>query len=125
MFTSLKRVLKSGWLGFWRNKWLSSAAILTMSLAIFGITSLLLANVLISSLSGRLEEKIDVSVYFQLNTPEEEILGARGELVKLSEVKAVEYTSADDAIEKFKQKHGDNEILMQSLSELGTNPLEA
>ncbi len=125
MITTLIRIIKAGWLSFWRNKWLSSAAISMMSLAIFGITSLLLANVLINSLTANLEDKIDISVYFHLTAEEDNILAARNELIKLSEVRSVEYISTDEALKRFREKHADNEVLMQSLDELEKNPLEA
>ena len=125
MITTLIRITKAGWLSFWRNKWLSSAAISMMSLAIFGITSLLLANVLINSLTANLEDKIDISVYFHLTAEEDDILAARNELIKLSEVRSVEYISTDEALKRFRNKHADNEVLMQSLDELEKNPLEA
>jgi cell division transport system permease protein len=125
MFTSLRRIITSGWLSFWRNKWLSATAITMVSLAIFAITSLLLVNVLINSLITNLEDKIDISVYFNLDTPEEEILETRSKLVKLEEVRSVEYISAEEALKKFKEKHRDNQVLMQSLQELDSNPLEA
>ncbi len=125
MITSLVRVIKSGWLSFWRNKWLSLAAIAMVSLAIFGITSLLLVNVLINSLITNLEDKIDISVYFRLDAPEEKILETRKELVKLDGVRSVEYVSAEEALKRFKEKHRNNQVLMQSLQELESNPLEA
>lgn len=125
MFTTILRLVKSGWLSFWRNKWLSSAAISMMTLAILGLTSLVLINVLVSSLAVNLEDKIDISVYFNLGTKEEDILDLRSELVKLAEVKNVEYVSTDKALERFKEKHQDNRVLMQSLEELESNPLEA
>jgi len=125
MFTSFIRVIKSGWQSFWRNKWLSSAAVSMMSLALFGITSLLLTNVLIDSLIEDLEDKIDVSVYFKLDASEESILEVRNDLVELAEVKSVEYISTEQALTNFKERHKDNEVLMQSLGELDTNPLEA
>ncbi len=125
MLTSLKRIIKSGWLSFWRNKWLSSAAVSMMSLAIFSLTSLLLINVLINSLTDNLENKIDVSVYFYIDTPEQEILEVRSALLELAEVKSVEYISTNEALTRFKEKHKDNEVLMQSLEELDANPLEA
>ncbi|MBU4030786.1 permease-like cell division protein FtsX, partial [Patescibacteria group bacterium] len=115
MITSLIRVSKAGWLSFWRNKWLSSSAISMLALAIFGITSLLLINVLINSLTANLEDKIDISVYFHLTAEEEDILEVRNKLIKLSEVRSAEYVSADEALERFKEKHESNEILMQSL----------
>ena len=125
MFTTFVRIIKSGVTNFWRNKWLSSSAVSMMSLAILGITSLLLVNVLINSLTDNLEDKIDISVYFKLDTPEEDIIAARKDLVKLSEVRSAEYISTYEALENFKEKHKNNEILMQSLKELDSNPLEA
>ena len=102
-----------------------SAAISIMSLTIFGITSLLLTNVLINALTENLENKIDISVYFQLAADEDEILSARNELIKLNEVRSVEYVSTGEALKRFKDKHQNNEVLMQSLDELDSNPLEA
>ena len=125
MFTSLIRVIKAGWLGFWRNRWLSATAIGMISLAILGIISLLLMNVLIGSLITNLEDKIDVSVYFKLDTSEKDILETRKELVKLNEVRSVEYVSRQEALNRFKEKHQDNQVLIQSLRELESNPLEA
>lgn len=125
MFTTFVRIIKSGVTSFWRNKWLSSSAISMMSLAILGITSLLLVNVLINSLTANLEDKIDISVYFNLDASEDEILDARVDLVKLSEVRSAEYISTEEALKRFKSKHQDNNILMQSLDELDSNPLEA
>ncbi len=125
MLETISRIFKSGWLSFWRNKWLSSAAISIMSLAILGLTSLLLINVLVDSLTTNLEDKIDISVYFQLNADEDDILTLRGDLIKLSEVKSVEYVSTEEALLRFKEKHQDNDVLIQSLEELESNPLEA
>lgn len=125
MFTALIRVTKSGWLGFWRNRWLSVATVSVVSLTIFGITVLLLINVLIDSLITNLESKIDISVYFKLDTSEEKILETRDDLVQLNEVRSVEYVSTEEALRRFKERHQDNQVLMQSLDELDTNPLEA
>ncbi len=125
MLETISRIFKSGWLSFWRNKWLSSAAISIMSLAILGLTSLLLVNVLVDSLTTNLEDKIDVSVYFNLDADEDDILNLRGDLIKLSEVKSVEYVSTEEALLRFKEKHQDNDVLIQSLEELESNPLEA
>lgn len=125
MLTTLSRIIKAGWLNFWRNKWLSMTAISVMSLTIFVMTSLLLINVLTNSLVQTLRDKIDISVYFHLDTPEEQILETRNSLIALKEVQNVEYVSRPEALKRFKEKHQDNPILMQSLQELENNPLEA
>ncbi len=45
--------------------------------------------------------------------------------MKLPEVKSAEDVSKVEALKEFKDKHGDNPILMQSLDELDENPLQA
>ena len=125
MFNSISRIIKSGWSSFWRNKWLSIAAIFMMSLTIFVMTSLFLVSVLTNSLVSTLQDKIDVSVYFDLEAPEDEVLASREALVGLDNVASVEYVSREDALEKFKEKHKENSILMQSVYELDGNPLGA
>ncbi len=125
MLTSLRRIIKAGWLSFWRNKWLSSATVSIMTLTILGISSLLLINVLVDSLIVNLEDKIDISVYFNLGAEEEEITEVREELARLDEVRSVEYVSREMALGRFKEKHQGNEVLIQSLEELDNNPLEA
>jgi cell division transport system permease protein len=125
MFTSFKRILKWGFKNFWRNGWLSTATISIMVLTLLVITVLLMVNVVANGVLETLEKKIDISVYFKLKTPEEDILEVKSELERLEEVDSVSYTSQDEALIRFKERHKDNPILLQSLEELDTNPLEA
>lgn len=96
-----------------------------MALAIFVMTSLLLLNVITQSLIANLQDRIDISVYFKQETPEPEILKVRRDVEQLTEVKSVEYVTPDEALRAFKERHKDNPLLLESLAELGTNPLQA
>ena len=121
---TLKRILKAGWINFWRNRWLSVATISVMVLAIFVMTSLLIISVLGQTILVGLQNKIDVSVYLKPEVAETDIAKIRSDLMFLDEVRSVEYVSADEALNLFKEKHQDNPVLMQSLGELGLNPLQ-
>ncbi len=125
MFTGLKRILRWGITNFWRNGWLSTATVSIMVLTLLVITVLLMLNVVTNAVLENLEKKIDISVYFRLETPEEQILNVKSELEKLQEVENVSYVSQNEALIRFKEKHKDNPILLQSLEELDINPLEA
>jgi len=125
MWTSFKRIIKWGLTNFWRNGWLSTATVSIMVLTLLVITVLLMVNVTANAVLGNLENKIDISVYFKLQTPEEKILQVKSELEKLVEVEIINYVSQEEALIKFKEKHKDNPILLQSLGELDVNPLEA
>lgn len=125
MFITFKRIIKSGLKNFYRNGWLSTATISVMVLTLVVISALLMLNVIASAVLTNLQEKIDVSVYFKLEAIEEDILVIKSQLEKLTEVERVNYVSRDEALMKFRERHKDNPYLIQSLQELGENPLEA
>ncbi|MBU2037056.1 ABC transporter permease [Patescibacteria group bacterium] len=123
--TTLFRIIKSGWQSFTRNYWLSTATVAVMILALFIMAGLMLFNVMTQAVVANLEGRVDVSVYFNKDTDEVKVLAVRQELVGLPEVKSVEYVSQDEALKNFKERHKDNQVLLQSLQELEQNPLEA
>ncbi|MBU2564390.1 permease-like cell division protein FtsX [Patescibacteria group bacterium] len=125
MFEGFKRIFKWGLKNFWRNGWLSTATVSIMSLTLLVITVLLMLNVVANVILEELENKIDISVYFKLDTSETDILKVKDQLEKLEEVNSITYVSQEDALVKFKERHKDNPILLQSLDELDVNPLEA
>ena len=125
MMEAFKRIIKWGLKNFVRNSWLSVATISIMVLTLVVITVLIMVNVVANGVLLNLENKIDISVYFKLETPEEDILQAKSQLEKLAEVEKIEYISQNEALIAFKEKHKDNPVLLQSLDELENNPLEA
>ncbi len=125
MFTTLTRVIKSGLINFWRNGWLSTATVLIITIALITWTSVFLLNVVLTSVLDVLAEKVDVSVYFNLDTKEPDILALKSKLEGLKEVASVEYVSTDQALEIFKNRHTNDDVLLKSIQELGGNPLEA
>ena len=125
MFPTLKRVIKSGWLSFRRNGMLSVATIFVMVLTISLVTSFLLLQGISNSLISSLEEKVDVSVYFKKDAPEEEITKIEDELLRIPEVKNIDYISRQQALDTFVEKHKDDAQMMESLKEIGENPFFA
>lgn len=125
MLTALSRIIKYGILGFWRNGWLSTATIVIMILALIVFEGLIIFNVLTETALQSLQDKIDISVYFKIDSAEDEILKIKKSLEALGEVKRVEYISRDKALEIFRARHQDEETINQALETLETNPLSA
>ena len=125
MFVSIKRIIRSGWISFSRNSWLATATIFIMVMVISLVTSLYLFRGMSDFIIKELEAKVDLSVYFKKDVLEGEILRAKEELSKLAEVKEVEYISSEQALENFKERHKDNPIILETLTEIGNNPLPA
>ena len=124
-FVSIKRVVKAGYLSFRRNGWLSTATVLILILVLFVLGNLVFLSALTSTVIAALEEKIDVTVYFKEEAPEEGILSVKHDLESLPAVAEVSYISRDEALALFRQKHSANALIIDALEELGENPLVA
>lgn len=121
----IKRVIKAGFINFWRNGLVSLVAVLIMIVTLFVIGSLIFDRAVLISTLNDLKDKVDISVYFKNNAQEEGILDIKEKLEKLNEVKNVEYISREQALEEFKERHKNNALILQSLEELDENPLGA
>jgi cell division transport system permease protein len=71
------------------------------------------------------ESKVNISVYFKSDVEESKIMEDEKELQKLKEVSSVEYISKDKALEIFKNDNANEPVIMESLEEIGENPLLA
>lgn len=125
MITIISRILHFGFRNFWRNGWLSTAMVAIMTLALFVFVSLIIFGVVTDRAAASIQDKIDISVYFYTNTPEDQILNIKGSLEGLSEVRSVQYISRDQALAIFKKTHADDPIISQAVNELSVNPLDA
>ena len=74
MLTTLFRIIKNGFLGFRRNGWLSMATLSIIILALLVFEGIIIFNILTKTALTSLQDKIDISIYFKTNTPEDEIL---------------------------------------------------
>lgn len=124
-WTKIKRVVRWSFASFWRNGFVSLAAVAVMTVTLFVIGSLVFIGVLLRTSIDALKDKVDINVYFVTSAPEEEILSLKKSLEVLPEVAKVEYVSREQALGGFKNRHQDDQLTLQSLNELGDNPLGA
>lgn len=125
MFTVISRIFHFGFDNFRRNGWLSMATVAIMTLALLVFGGLIIFGVITSRAAASIQDKIDISVYFNTNTSEDEILNIRQSLQGLPEVANVDYISRDKALDVFKANHANDPTITQAINELNTNPLEA
>lgn len=125
MFTIISRIFHFGAKNFWRNGWLSTATVAIMTLAATVFVGLIMFGVIAHSAAGAIQDKIDISVYFNTTTSEDEILNIQQSLEGLSQVASVDYISRDQALATFQQNHANDQTISQAINQLDTNPLEA
>ncbi|MCA9358370.1 ABC transporter permease [Candidatus Kaiserbacteria bacterium] len=125
MVTAFRRVVKAGFVGFWRNAYVSLASIFVLTIGLFVIGATMFLNQLLQTSLMTLQSKVDINVYFVPDAPQEEIDRIMQAVEALPDVSGVTYTSREDALAKYRLENKDDTVAMQALEELNENPLGA
>ncbi len=125
MITGIRRVVKAGFVGFWRSAYVSLASIFVLTVALFVIGSTVFVDQLLTKSLDTLQSKVDINVYFVPDAPQEEIDRITTAVSALPDVATVEYTSREEALRLYRERNQGDEIAMQALEELDENPLGA
>lgn len=101
---ALKNSVRDGVKGIGRNLVLSlaSVATITVSLIVLGVMYVLIRN--INFMSGQIDDTLSIVVFMQEGVSDEEVDAFLDDIVERPEVKKIEYTSADEALEEFRRQ---------------------
>lgn len=124
-WTNIKRVTKSGFVNFWRNGSVSFTAGLIMTLALLVVGSLVLTQALLRSTLSSIKDKVDVSVYFVVDAKDADMQGLKKQVDALPEVASTKFSSSDEELAAFKERHANDEPTLRALDEVGDNPFGA
>lgn len=125
IWSNINRIIKGGFLNFWRNGVISLSSILIMVIALFMIGSTILISVFLNSALENLRERVDVNVYITQGVDEEDVLAMKKKLELLPEVDFVEFISEEQVLKGFIERHSDDQLTSQALEEVGDNPFGA
>ncbi|HZZ99742.1 MAG TPA: permease-like cell division protein FtsX [Candidatus Paceibacterota bacterium] len=125
MKETFRRVFKTGWLNYKRNAYLSFGTTGIMTLVLLLFAGLMVVNYVSAQIVTGLQSKVDVTVYFKQDATETEIVSVQHDLQGLNTVQNVSYTSQEQALANFKDRHAGDALIQESLAELTDNPLEA
>lgn len=125
MLTGIKRVVKAGFVGFWRNAYVSLASVFVITVALFVIGSTMFIDQLLTVSLKNLQAKVDINVYFVPTAAQSDIDAIRNAVEALPDVSSVTYTSREEALAIYRERNQNDEIAMQALAELDDNPLGA
>lgn len=104
-----------------RNNWMSVASIGTVavSLFIFGMFLMLVMNM--NKMAETLESQVQINVYLEDSVGREDARDIGRDLEEMQGVEKVTFISREDAMERFKERLGDQSTLLDALED--TNPL--
>ena len=125
MWTTMKRIFRAGFLNFWRNSFVTVSSILVMTITLFTLGLVIFTGVVLNLTLQNLRDKADISVYFTTNAQDSQIMSLKKSLEALPEVSQTAYVSSDDELAAFRDRHQNDQLTLQALDELGSNPLGA
>lgn len=118
-----RRILKAGFLNFKRSGLISWASVLVVTITLSVITMIILLQAILHFSLNQIKEKVDVTIYFTVNASEDKIKSLKSSIEKLPEVASVTYTSDEEALKLFRDRHSNDYPTIQALDEINTNPL--
>lgn len=123
----LARVLREGARNFYRDKWLTLATVVIMALALYLIGIGLLLGYGVLRTIDLVENRINVSVYFDLTVPPEKIESIKKDLEekRIQQIAAIRYVSREQAMQDFMAREGDDKEIQEALKVANDNPLPA
>lgn len=113
--------IKEVYTSFKRNIWMTLASIFTVVLSLFilGFFSIVILN--LNKMADTLESQVQISVYLKDDLSQEEIDETKENLSKIEGLQDIKFTTREEAMEKFKERLGDQQFLLDALDD--TNPL--
>lgn len=93
------RVIKLGFVNFYRNVWLSAAASFMMLLTLLVVGIFLVLSMFSQKVTNGIQEKIDLTVYFYDSATDQEIKDLSDQLILRPDIKNIHYVSKDEALE--------------------------
>ncbi len=123
--SSIYRIFIFAWQSFWRNIWLSLVTITIIILTFISINFLIVVNVVTDAAIKIVRDKVDISLYFRSDITEPQVLEVQTYLSSLTQVKEINYVSQQEALEKFRELHRQDTVIIESLGELEENPIGA
>ena len=105
-----------------RNFWLSFITLTIFVLTLVTVNAVLFVNVVAQEVLESVEEKVEVTIYFEPEASESLVKSAQGYLRGFGQVRDVAFVSAEDALASFQERHSGDETVLASLEEIGGNP---
>jgi cell division transport system permease protein len=121
---TFERIVKNGVVNFWRNLYLSIAAIAMMVITLTILLFAVVANATFSHTIADITSHIDVSVYLKDSVTDQQRNDLIGQLRKIENVKSVTYISKVEALKTYEAQNANNPDLLAAISQTD-NPLPA
>ncbi|QRN86776.1 ABC transporter permease [Clostridia bacterium] len=118
---NLAYFFKQAWLSIRRNKAMSMATVMTITVSLFivGLFSLIVLNA--NYFAENIQRSVEISVFLDVDTPREVAVDLQEKIEGISGVEEAELTTKEEGLADLEEKFGQSHDLLTSLG--GDNPL--
>ena len=118
---TMRYYLSEAFTSFWRNSFMSIASIATVAVSFFilGLFLIMVAN--LDYFADNLENQVQISVYLKDDLTTDQVMSVGSRLKALPDVKELEFTNKDQAMDKLKERMKDQPGILDAFD--GKNPL--
>lgn len=119
------RIFATSWKHFARNLWIGLATVFVFTVALLSVNVLIATNVMLERTVAYFEEKIDVTVTFQPDTPDAMLTQARFYVQSFPQTESARLVTRQEAYDAFRERYRNNPKILEAIEELSANPLGA
>jgi cell division transport system permease protein len=122
MAINVSYFMRESFISFRRNWVMSLGAVITIYLSLLLVGASVGSSVVVNNIVKSVEDKVSIRIFLKDGAAPADVEALQGALLKDERVKAVKYTSKEQALEEFKQTMEDSPEIVDQLE---VNPLPA
>lgn len=119
------RIVRFALQDMFRNFSLSFMTVLILILLLLSVNTMIAVRVLTGEAITAVKQQIDVSIYFKPTATDTQVSEVRAFVDAFPEVTKTTFLNKDETLGKFRELYQANPAILNSLEELGENPLGA
>lgn len=117
------RHLREGGKNVIRNGWMSFASISSIAISLFILGVFLLLTMNVNFLAQQIEQQVEIRVYLEVNTPDDQINLLQSEIAAIPQVNKVTFVSKEEGLVFLREKLGESGNQLLEGFEGENNPL--
>lgn len=122
-FSTLLRHLREGFKSIIRNGWMTFASTSSIAISLFILGVFLLLALNVNNLVDQIESEVEIRVYLEVNTEQQQISQIQNQIGSMPEVSRVTFVSKDEGLEIMKENFGEDGKQLLEGYEGDQNPL--
>jgi cell division transport system permease protein len=106
-----------------RNGWMTFASVSSMAISLFILGVFLLLTLNVNYITAQIEKQVEIRVYLEVNTPQDQVTALEQDMKAIPEVKTVKFVSKEEGLIYLRDKLGESNKELLNGFEGDNNPL--